>query len=159
MLITLKRSDSSDEGTFGSLVYPGGSAVTIELPDRGNRRNLSRIPPGRYALQMRHSPRYGDVYEVRGVPNRNHILLHHGNFAGDSARGLRTHSAGCILLGSRRGRLHGQAAVLASRTARRHFEDAMKWEPATLQILDPGQAIEKPQSAWAQFSALFKWSK
>ena len=132
----LYRTDTSDEGTFGVLVYPDGWVYTAELPDRDNRSNLSCIPEGRYSLSMRTSQKYGNVYQVNNVKNRSHILLHHGNFAGDRACGLRTHSAGCILLGSKRGRIHGQKAVLASRTARRRFELAMDFEPTTLEIIN-----------------------
>ena len=132
----LYRTDTGDEGTFGVLVYPDGWVYTAELPDRGNRPNLSRIPAGRYVVSVRTSGKYGEVYHVKDVKNRSHILLHHGNYAGDKGLGLRTHSAGCILLGSKRGRLHGQRAVLGSRGARRKFELAMNFEPFELEIIN-----------------------
>jgi len=132
----LIRTDTSNEGTFGILIFNGDYVFTCELPDRENRPNLSRIPAGRYNVSMRHSPKYGKVYHVKNVPGRSHILLHHGNFAGDKTRGLRTHSAGCILLGSKRGRLYDQNAVLASRTARTKFETRMNFEPFILEVID-----------------------
>lgn len=132
----LLRDDWSDEGTYGYLVYGNEFVHTLELPWRDNQPNASCIPAGRYTVRMRHSPKYGQVYHVQSVPNRTHILLHHGNYAGDRVLNYRTHSAGCILFGSRRGRLHGQRAVLASRIARRKFESAMKWEPFQLEVVN-----------------------
>lgn len=132
----LLRYESTNQGTFGYLAYGGDFVHTLELPWRENRSNVSCIPAGRYAVRMRHSPKYGQCWHVEAVPNRSHILLHHGNYAGDKQLGFRTHSAGCILLGSRRGRINGQSAVLASRSARRKFETAMNWKPFDLEIVD-----------------------
>ena len=132
----LQRYESTDEGTFGFLVFGRDWVHTLELPWRENIPNTSHIPAGEYTLRMRHSPKYGQCWHVTEVPRRSYILLHHGNFAGDRALNLRTNSAGCILLGSRRGRLYGQLAVLASRTARRKFELATGWEPRKLVIRD-----------------------
>lgn len=89
-------------------------------------------------MSLRHSPKYGRVYHVERVTGRTHILLHHGNFAGDSLRGYRTHSAGCILLGSRKGKLSGQLALLGSKIARRKFELAMDFETTKLEIINAG---------------------
>jgi hypothetical protein len=69
------------------------------------------------------------------VPGRSYILLHEGNFSGDKEIGLRTHSAGCVLLGRKRGRLYGQNAVLSSRTARREFEVRMNWQTTELEVV------------------------
>lgn len=132
----LIRVSTNDEGTRGILVFGDDFVHTLELPWRGNRPNLSCIPAGRYDVSVRTSPKYGDVYHVKNVPGRTYILLHHGNFGGDQTQGLRTHTAGCILLGSRVGRLYGQQAVLASRTARRKFETLMDFEPFDLEVID-----------------------
>lgn len=132
----LFRTDSDDHGTFGVLIFGDDYVRTIELPWRENRPNLSCIPQGRYTVSMRHSPKYGKVYHVEAVPGRSHILLHHGNFAGDKTRGFRTHSAGCILLGTKRGRLASQKVVLASRPARTKFETRMNFQTFELEIID-----------------------
>jgi hypothetical protein len=134
--VRLYREPSTDEGTRGILLFDDTYIHAIELPDRDNLSNRSRIPAGRYSVSVRNSPRYGRVYHVDSVPGRTHVLLHHGNYAGDKEKGLRTHSAGCILLGSKRGVLNGQRAVLSSRSARRKFELTMNWEPFTLEIID-----------------------
>lgn len=138
-MVQLRRSCSTDHGTFGELWTPDGMlAVTAEPPWRDNRRRLSCIPPGVYRCVWHHSPRFGDVYLVTGVPGRSHILFHSGNVAGDSTRGYHTHSLGCILSGARRGRLRVrgrmQEAVLVSRPTVRRFAERMGREPFNLRV-------------------------
>lgn len=105
------------------LVHQGQKVCyMLELPDRNNRPNLSRIPPGRYLvryLPRSASGKYRDVYHVTEVPGRSGILGHPGNVAGDKTKGYRTHSWGCLLPAIRLGRLYGQLAGLASRAALR----------------------------------------
>lgn len=132
----LLRYESSDQGTFGFLIFGGEHIHTLELPWRNNQPNISCIPRGTYEMRMRVSPKYKECYEITGVEGRSHILLHHGNFAADRSLGLRTNSAGCVLLGTRRGVLYGQKAVLSSRIARTRFESAMKWENTAIEIVD-----------------------
>ncbi len=110
------------QGTVGRFYDEAGDALCwlLELPDRGNKPNRSRIPAGEYAVE--HLPRsgsgrYRDVYLIRSVPNRSGILIHPGNWAGDVDQGLRTDSWGCPLTALRLGRLAGQLAGLASRAA------------------------------------------
>lgn len=132
----LIRTDSSDEGTFGVLIYPDGYMYTGELPWRGNKSNISCIPEGRYAVRVRTSPKYGRVYHVTGVPGRSYILLHQGNFCGNRDLSYRTNVAGCILLGLKRGRLYGQQAVCSSRIARTRLETRMNFEPFELEVIN-----------------------
>ena len=68
--VTLDRSPSGEQGTFGELTYFGKNLQTAELPDLGNRRNVSCIPEGDYPCRLVRSPRFGTVYHVRGVPGR-----------------------------------------------------------------------------------------
>lgn len=121
MEITLTRETSSDHGTLGRLTGPGINLHTIELPWRDNAPNLSCIPAGEYHCELVRSPRFGRVYHVKDVPGRSHVLIHSGNYAGDSTKGWRTHSHGCILPGRKRGQLGNQAAVLCSRAALTSF--------------------------------------
>lgn len=130
---TLFRLSTSEQGTFGILVYGSQYLYTGELPWKGNKRNVSCIPTGEYNVQVRLSPKYGQVYEV-DVTGRTYILFHQGNFCGDLSRGFRTHVQGCILLGFKRGTLYGQQAVLGSRPARGRFERKLNFEPFTLEI-------------------------
>lgn len=116
--LVLLRDASRDEGTFGRLFGAGLESLhTLEPPWRDNLPDLSCIPPGEYLCVPHHSPHFGGVYLVTGVPGRSHILIHPGNYGGDESAGLRTHTHGCLLPGSWLGRLAGQRAVLASRAA------------------------------------------
>lgn len=111
---------------------------TLELPWRDNERKRSCIPLGVYSCRIRVSGRFGRVYEVTGVPGRDGILFHSGNFAGDVAKGLCSDVEGCILPGLSRGVLHGQPAVLESRRGMEVFMNAMGGQPFTLHVQNGG---------------------
>lgn len=68
-----------------------GKFFTLEPPWKDNQRNMSCIPSGVYKLRKRYSDRFGDHFEVIGVPDRTLILFHAGNFPNDTD--------GCILPG------------------------------------------------------------
>lgn len=87
----LHRIASRDDGMFGVLVINNRPiCVTLEEAWRDNARRVSCIPAGRYLCRRVMSPKYGDVFEVTGVPGRDKILLHGGNVDDDTE--------GCILL-------------------------------------------------------------
>ncbi|MGA6925665.1 MAG: DUF5675 family protein, partial [Desulfosarcina sp.] len=65
---------------------------------------------------------------------RTFILTHTGNLAGDTEKGLITHTNGCILPGLGFGTYKDQWAVMSSRTAFRQFETAMGDQPFVLNI-------------------------
>ena len=103
----LIRLEKGGEGTFGVLRLDGQVfCVTLEPPDRGNARDRSCIPAGRYRCCRVASPRFGDTFEVTDVPGRTRILLHPGNTASDTS--------GCVLLGREFGDLEGRRGVLRS---------------------------------------------
>ena len=130
------REKESDQGTEGFLSIPGigFSCFTLELPWRENRTNMSRVPNGTYKAKIVQSRRFGRVYLVLEVPNRSAILTHAGNFAGDSTKGYKTHSHGCILLGKARGKIGGQVAVLSSRLAMYDFIKRTKGKELKVEI-------------------------
>jgi len=130
----LYRGRSTNEGTPGILVFGTQYLYTGEPPWRDNRTNISCIPAGIYTVFLHSSKKYGNVFKVSRVPGRSYILFHEGNFFGDRAGGYRTNTAGCILLGCKRGKLFNQQAVLGSRTARSRFERVMNEEPFILEI-------------------------
>lgn len=91
MRLDLIRVGQSDSGTFGVLRFGEVPfAVTLERPWENNERKLSCIPTGFYVCQRVTSPRFGEVFEVTGVPGRDHILFHRGNKLFDTE--------GCILV-------------------------------------------------------------
>ena len=134
--VLISRVASSDQGTLGVLCVPAIQFVcyTLELPNRNNMRSISRIPAGTYKTILTQSPRHGFVYHVLSVPKRSAILLHAGNFAGDTSLGYLSDVEGCIILGERYGIMRKQRAVLVSKPAVRRFEAAMNSEPFMLTI-------------------------
>jgi len=91
MKLFLHRTYYAD-GTNGILnlneeAYP--FCYTIELPWKGNQRNISCIPPGTYKLRKRFSKKFKWHLYVQDVPGRSLILLHPAN---DAQRELQ----GCI---------------------------------------------------------------
>jgi hypothetical protein len=132
--LKLIRYAESDQGTQGVILFGSTYLHTGELPWDDNRPNVSCIPTGVHPVSVRISPRYGKCYTI-GVEGRSYILFHQGNYFGRKSVGLRSHTNGCILLGSRRGRLNSQKAVLSSRTARSKFENTMNWVPFNLEVV------------------------
>ena len=64
----------------------------LELPDKDNKRRISRIPAGKYKCVKRFSEKYKHHFHVLDVPDRDYILIHSGNY--------HTHTKGCLLPGS-----------------------------------------------------------
>jgi hypothetical protein len=138
--VTIHRRDEGDQGTFSILEGPRGFLChTLELPNRGNKSNISCIPTGLYDVVIRKSKKYGKVYHIQDVKGRTFILIHSGNVAGDVAKGWHTHSAGCILMGKYRGVLkcngRSQRAVLCSKPTIREFVELMGYKPFKLRIV------------------------
>jgi hypothetical protein len=141
MRVTLIRTDTGDQGTFGYFVHPDLLLRTCELPWRDNHRNVSCIPAGRYQVVPYHSRKFGAVWHVLDVPGRSSILIHCGNVAGDVTLGWHTHSEGCILIGKYLGHLtynnRQQRAVLSSKAAMREL-NSLGREPFELEIINGG---------------------
>lgn len=135
--VVLHRDKESDEGTLGRL-FVGWMFFchSIELPDRNNEKNYSRIPAGKYRCKWHRSPRFGWAYKIENVPNRTHILIHPANWAGDSRKGYLCNLNGCIALGKKRGRLRGQSAVVGSRYAVKKLFKLMNKKPFNLIIVE-----------------------
>jgi hypothetical protein len=136
MIAELKRIDSGDYGTLGVLYMPGLTVCTIELPWRENRENVSCIPIGVYDAEPHKSPSHGNVYRLLNVPKRSDILIHVGNFAGDTGKGYRTDSEGCILPGLYHDSLSNQTAVVDSGKALRRLKAAIGQQTFTLSITE-----------------------
>ena len=134
--IPLYRITTGDQGTRGLLIDRGFKCCTLELPWRNNKRNYSCIPDGIYDCKYVLSGKFGWCYHIQNVPNRNGILIHSGNLAGDRTKGFRTDSYGCILPGKYNGLLYNQQAVLVSRTTLRRFISHMNNEDFRLNIIN-----------------------
>lgn len=109
---------------------------TLELQWKDNERKKSCIPTGTYPCTMYSSKKFGRTYLVQDVPDRDGILIHVGNFAGDRALGQKCDTEGCILVGSEFGNLEGQFAVLESKKTLRDIRSFTHDEDFTLTIKD-----------------------
>lgn len=106
-ILELIRLEVSSQGTIGILKFNKEVfCFTIEPPDKSNARNISSIPPGQYLCTTFTSKRHGDTYILDEVYGRTGILFHAGNTVGNTS--------GCILLGSKVGKLKENRAVLNS---------------------------------------------
>jgi hypothetical protein len=116
--------------TFGVLcIDEAPEFLTVEDAWRSNETKVSCIPIGRYKIIRHKSPRFGNVYKVLDVPEREHILIHAGNTHRDTE--------GCILLGMQYGKIGSDSAILASRSAFLQFMKLMENTPeAQLLIID-----------------------
>jgi len=105
-------------GTFGVLlIQEKPFCVCLEPSNKLNAPFESSIPAGQYFCRPYHSSKYGNTFEVKGVPGRSYILFHTGNIVG--------HTSGCIILGQYWGKLYGDRAVLNSGGTFRRFMELM----------------------------------
>ena len=140
--LKLIRFETSEEGTFGRLYDESEEQMffTAELPkyagdpDQLNERRIDCIPRGTYECKIKNSEKFGKVYEITQVPNRSGILIHAGNYAGDTSKGFKSNVLGCVLLGKSFGVMGGQRAIGDSKIAIKEFMDEMEDEPFILEI-------------------------
>jgi len=82
----------------GDLLF---SCLTLELPDRGNQRDISCIKEGVYKVVRRYSDKYGWHLHITDVDGRGLILIHWGNFAGsNNPKTGHPDIRGCVLVGA-----------------------------------------------------------
>jgi hypothetical protein len=91
--VTIHRIAHRMDGTFGVILMAGvlPIALSLERPWNNNAVGASCIPEGQYICKRVNSPKFGNTFEVTGVPGRTLILFHKGNIDDDSH--------GCILVG------------------------------------------------------------
>lgn len=100
MKVLIAREYNKNE-TKGSLFVLDGADLlfrckTIELPDNGNRKNVSCILEGEYWV-IKHTRENGDiVFLLLDVPGREGIEIHIGNYVA----GGKIDTSGCILPGN-----------------------------------------------------------
>jgi hypothetical protein len=135
-LATLSRISSGDQGTVGILTSEDFVCYILELPWRNNERAKSCIPEGVYQASWHKSPRFGWTYRISDVTGRSEILIHTGNYAGDTSRGFLSNSHGCLLPASRIGKMGGQLAGLLSRPAMNSLIGYFNKETFLLEIVN-----------------------
>jgi hypothetical protein len=125
-----------DDGvqTLGALVIYDGvdkvfECVTLELPWKGNKTNVSCIPKGVYNVVHRESTKYGDHLHIEDVNDRSYILIHVANYV--------SQLKGCIALGKRFADINGDDAldVVSSRNTLKKLVDIIPIEGITLEII------------------------
>ena len=132
----LIRQTTSDNGTFGVLVFDDFVCHTLELPWRNNEINVSCIPCGDYICKKRYSPNFKyDCYLLEDVPGRTWIQFHRGNWAGDKSKGKLSDVLGCILVGSKRAVIEEQLAIAESGKTLDELFFYTKHEPFKLTIM------------------------
>lgn len=104
----LIRVASTAEATYGVLIYGKTPfALTLERPWLDNKKGESCIPKGTYQCRRVNSPKFGNTFEITGVPGRDAILFHKGNLSDDSH--------GCILVGEQFAQISGRPGIAASK--------------------------------------------
>ena len=109
MLLTVKRTNFTEESTIGELFIDGKFfCYTLEDKDRGLTDSMSLaeiklrkifgitcIPYGKYKVVLSMSPKFGKILpEIQGVKGYSGIRIHTGNTAKDSL--------GCLLVGKKK---------------------------------------------------------
>ena len=92
------------DGKFGVMLLEGKAfCVTLMLP---SGIPYKYFPDGDYICERYQSPRHGEVWLLKDVPNFTYIEIHAGNDIRDTR--------GCILVGQYFDKLRGNRAILNS---------------------------------------------
>lgn len=131
--LVLNRLQKLNDRTLGRLcvfddLKHEATFATLELPFRNNEKGKSCILSAFYTVEPRTSPKYGKHLLVLGTSPREMILLHQGNYPGDTE--------GCILIGEGFGDIDkdGKLEITGSRQAMRKLVELVT-ETAELIIL------------------------
>lgn len=121
--MVLLRVSETVHGTFGVLLDGDVPfALTLERPWRDNQQDVSSIPLGAYACKRVTSPKFGETFEITGVPNRSHVLFHKGNKLEDTK--------GCVLIGEKFDVQDGQPVIAESTQGYQEFMSRLKGRDA-----------------------------
>ncbi|KKN08348.1 hypothetical protein LCGC14_1057540 [marine sediment metagenome] len=103
----LRLEENYQYGTFGILrIDKQVFCVTLEPKDEENATDISSIPAQQYVCKRTISPRFGETFEITGVPDRFNVLFHAGNTDEDTE--------GCVILAEHYGKLGKNRAILNS---------------------------------------------
>ena len=128
--VVLQRFCYHPNATLGVIRLDGEVFYSVERPWLDNAVSVSCIPVGTYEMGWRESPRFGETWHVKDVPDRTYILIHAANFAKDVE--------GCIGLGM--GLMGDTVAVSESRKAVARFEELTKGQEWQLKVEDGAYA-------------------
>ena len=129
----LRLRDDGTETLSAMFVYDDldkiFECVTLELPWKGNKTNLSCIPRGVYHVSHRESEKYGNHLHIEDVKDRSYILIHVANYVSQ----LR----GCIAVGSSFADINrdGILDVTSSRNTLNKLVDIVPIGGMTLEII------------------------
>jgi len=141
--VSLIRTETDDQGTFGKLSIDNFKCYTVELPWRNNEKGKSCIPHGLYIFRWSKSPKHGECFEADpsdNAPGRTDIQIHSANWAGSVDAGYISQLEGCIAPGRAITMLEipgggkKQKGVAGSKDATRAFEAILKKESFELEI-------------------------
>ena len=94
-MVIIRNAENTKQTEGYLFIFKGIRKVfecaVLELPDRDNERNVSRIPAGVYQVKKHGSPKFGASLWIQKVPGRSEVLIHYGNYY--------TNTRGCILPG------------------------------------------------------------
>jgi hypothetical protein len=126
--VKIIRFETGIDGTFGVMLKNNSYfCMTLEPEWKNNQKTISCIPQGKYLCQKKESIKFGNVYEVLNVENRNDILFHVGNFAEDTQ--------GCILLGQTIKKEKGEKSLFLSKDIVATF-NSLPYKNIDLQIIN-----------------------
>ena len=103
----IHKREKENEDTILGTWYLDGKEIckTLENGWKDNKPRISCIPTGTYTCTRDHTGRF-QYWKINNVPNRTNIEIHNGNIA--------DHTLGCVIVGSRWGRLDDKPAVFRS---------------------------------------------
>ncbi len=117
----VRNMTCSDESTIGRLLVNGEPlGRTLELPDRNNEPYISRIAAGTYPAVIRADGIKGWRVQLDGVPHRDSVQIHVGNYARDVE--------GCILVGKAVKASGKECAVTESKAALQDIRNRLNAE-------------------------------
>ena len=116
-MVLLLRQFDTPFGMFGRLITDELMLWCLEPPWKGNAKNESCIPEGRYPLEQGEFQNRYENLSVLSVPGREFIEFHRGNTLRDTE--------GCILPGRSLGVIGQSWAVIDSGSALADLVDAV----------------------------------
>lgn len=128
MNVILHRTDTNEDGTFGTLNVDGQPVcVTLEETWLDNQRRISCIPEGEYECVKYSGTKYKNVWWVKNVKDRSAILIHWGN--------TERNTAGCILVGKYYHQFGEQWGIADSKRTFRYLKKTLP-DNFTLKIIN-----------------------